>query len=268
MFVYCSKFTPKKGGTPGRNEIVFISPTGEEIRNKRQLDQYPKSHPGGPSISEFDCGTGNTPRRSAKGETAEDKEAATEETKESADREAATETKRSAEEMKDAEVTEGVIADKDTVVDSEQKTEREIDETDMENPEASNEANSDANKEDTGKKSLPMPGLEENNEAEQEAHSQVPVSVGTANPEKEEKTVEDSIPEMADGVVEKESDVDRVGEEDHPDKETLTEKAANVEESKADGDSLEDQVVGKPLENHSMNCEEAPHEPKESQVSC
>ncbi|KAL5999258.1 hypothetical protein ACLOJK_040708 [Asimina triloba] len=61
-------FTPKKGsgGTPRRNEIVFISPTGEEIRNRRQLDQYIKSHPGGPSSSEFDWGTGDTPRRSAR----------------------------------------------------------------------------------------------------------------------------------------------------------------------------------------------------------
>ncbi|XP_077245186.1 uncharacterized protein LOC143885093 [Tasmannia lanceolata] len=60
------KFTPKKGGTPKRNEIVFISPTGEEIRNKKQLDQYIKSHPGGTASSEFDWGTGDTPRRSAR----------------------------------------------------------------------------------------------------------------------------------------------------------------------------------------------------------
>ncbi|XP_010917954.1 uncharacterized protein [Elaeis guineensis] len=60
------KFTPKKGGTPRRNEIVFISPTGEEIKNKKQLDQYLKSHPGGPSSSEFDWGFGDTPRRSAR----------------------------------------------------------------------------------------------------------------------------------------------------------------------------------------------------------
>ncbi|KAH0458433.1 hypothetical protein IEQ34_013748 [Dendrobium chrysotoxum] len=61
-----SKFTPKQGGTPKRNEIVFISPTGEEIKNRRQLDQYLRSHPGGPPSSEFDWGTGDTPRRSAR----------------------------------------------------------------------------------------------------------------------------------------------------------------------------------------------------------
>ncbi|XP_010250141.1 PREDICTED: methyl-CpG-binding domain-containing protein 11-like [Nelumbo nucifera] len=60
------KFIPKKGGTPKKNEIIFIAPTGEEINNKRQLEQYLKSHPGGPAVSEFDWGTGETPRRSAR----------------------------------------------------------------------------------------------------------------------------------------------------------------------------------------------------------
>ncbi|GER36523.1 methyl-CpG binding domain containing protein [Striga asiatica] len=63
---WVKKFTPKKGGTPQRNDIVFISPTGEEIKNKRQLDQYLKSHPDGPAVNEFDWGTGDTPRRSAR----------------------------------------------------------------------------------------------------------------------------------------------------------------------------------------------------------
>uniref|UniRef100_A0A5B6YKY9 Putative methyl-CpG-binding domain-containing protein 11-like n=1 Tax=Davidia involucrata TaxID=16924 RepID=A0A5B6YKY9_DAVIN len=322
------KFTPKKGGTPRRNEIVFISPTGEEIKNKRQLDQYLKSHLGGPSVSEFDWGTGDTPRRSArisekskaietpepeppkkvqrkssskkgakeeddidgevetaKGkeaateetkesaevemkdvETSEDKEAAVEETKGSADREADTEeTKKSAEvEMKDEDdvenqnkgevATEEAVAGKDTVKDSEQKTEIKIDETTMENLEASNEATSGAKEEDGGNKSLPMPGLEENDneaekeQAEPEAPSQVPVPNETANSEQEEKTVEVAVPEVAEAKVENESEV------------------ASVEgEIKPDSDSLkEDQEVGKAI---SVNCEEAPHESKASQVS-
>jgi hypothetical protein len=45
---------------------MFIAPTGEEINNKRQLEQYLKSNPGNPAISEFDWGTGETPRRSAR----------------------------------------------------------------------------------------------------------------------------------------------------------------------------------------------------------
>uniref|UniRef100_A0A2N9IV07 MBD domain-containing protein n=1 Tax=Fagus sylvatica TaxID=28930 RepID=A0A2N9IV07_FAGSY len=60
------KFLPKQSGTPKKNEIVFSSPTGEEIVSKRQLEQYLKAHPGGPAVSEFDWGTGETPRRSAR----------------------------------------------------------------------------------------------------------------------------------------------------------------------------------------------------------
>ncbi|KAK9734641.1 hypothetical protein RND81_04G153900 [Saponaria officinalis] len=63
---WSKKFIPKKGGSSRRNEIVFIAPTGEEIKNKRQLDQYLKSHSGGPSATEFDWGTGDTPRRSSR----------------------------------------------------------------------------------------------------------------------------------------------------------------------------------------------------------
>ncbi|TXG61241.1 hypothetical protein EZV62_012604 [Acer yangbiense] len=60
------KKMPKKKGTPKKSEIIFISPTGEEISNKRQLEKYLKGHPGGPASSEFDWGTGETPRRSAR----------------------------------------------------------------------------------------------------------------------------------------------------------------------------------------------------------
>ncbi|XP_057969636.1 methyl-CpG-binding domain-containing protein 11-like [Malania oleifera] len=59
-------FMPKKRGTPRKKEIVFIAPTGEEIYNRKQLDQYLKAHSGNPEISEFDWGTGETPRRSAR----------------------------------------------------------------------------------------------------------------------------------------------------------------------------------------------------------
>ncbi|CAA0810922.1 Methyl-CpG-binding domain-containing protein 10, partial [Striga hermonthica] len=59
-------YLPKKGGTPKKNEILFIAPTGEQISNRRQLEQYLKSHAGNPPLSEFDWGTGETPRRSAR----------------------------------------------------------------------------------------------------------------------------------------------------------------------------------------------------------
>ncbi|THG02869.1 hypothetical protein TEA_011928 [Camellia sinensis var. sinensis] len=57
---------PKKAGTPKKNEIIFTALTGEEIINRKQLEQYLKSHPGNPAISEFDWGTGETPRKSAR----------------------------------------------------------------------------------------------------------------------------------------------------------------------------------------------------------
>ncbi|KAI4329340.1 hypothetical protein L6164_021614 [Bauhinia variegata] len=59
-------FYPKKVGTPRKSEIVFITPTGEEISTRKQLEQYLKAHSGNPAISEFDWGTGETPRRSAR----------------------------------------------------------------------------------------------------------------------------------------------------------------------------------------------------------
>jgi hypothetical protein len=65
VFVHLQFFL-KQGGTPKKNEIVFTSPTGEEIVSKRQLEQYLKAHSGGPAVSEFDWGTGETPRRSAR----------------------------------------------------------------------------------------------------------------------------------------------------------------------------------------------------------
>ncbi|KAL1554149.1 methyl-CpG-binding domain-containing protein 11-like [Salvia divinorum] len=59
-------YLPKRGGTPRKNEIVFVAPTGEEISSRKQLEQYLKSHEGNPAISEFDWGTGEAPRRSAR----------------------------------------------------------------------------------------------------------------------------------------------------------------------------------------------------------
>ncbi|KAF9614979.1 hypothetical protein IFM89_021409 [Coptis chinensis] len=63
---WTKKFFPKQGGTPKKNEIIFIAPTGEEFNNRKQLEQFLKSHPGSIPISEFDWGTGETPRRSAR----------------------------------------------------------------------------------------------------------------------------------------------------------------------------------------------------------
>lgn len=56
----------KKGGTPTSRDVFFIAPDGEELKSKRMLEQYLKSHPGGPTLSEFDWSTGETPRRSSR----------------------------------------------------------------------------------------------------------------------------------------------------------------------------------------------------------
>ncbi|XP_015159317.1 methyl-CpG-binding domain-containing protein 11-like isoform X2 [Solanum tuberosum] len=56
----------KKGVRAKKNEVVFVAPTGEEIRNKRQLEKYLKTHDGNPGMSEFDWTTGEAPRRSAR----------------------------------------------------------------------------------------------------------------------------------------------------------------------------------------------------------
>lgn len=57
---------PKKGVRAKKNEVVFVAPTGEEIRNQRQLEKYLKTHDGNPGMSEFDWSTGEAPRRSAR----------------------------------------------------------------------------------------------------------------------------------------------------------------------------------------------------------
>ncbi|XP_010465569.1 PREDICTED: methyl-CpG-binding domain-containing protein 11 [Camelina sativa] len=59
-------FYPNKAGTVKKTEIVFVAPTGEEISNRKQLEQYLKSHPGNPAITDFDWTTSGTPRRSAR----------------------------------------------------------------------------------------------------------------------------------------------------------------------------------------------------------
>ncbi|XP_052307164.1 LOW QUALITY PROTEIN: methyl-CpG-binding domain-containing protein 11-like [Populus trichocarpa] len=60
------QYFPKSIDTPRKNEILLIAPTGEETNNRKQVEQYLKSHPGNPAVSEFDRGTGETPRRSAR----------------------------------------------------------------------------------------------------------------------------------------------------------------------------------------------------------
>ncbi|KAM7522648.1 hypothetical protein LguiA_012550 [Lonicera macranthoides] len=218
------RFTPKKGGTPKRNEIIFISPTGEEIKTKKHLDQYVKSHPEGPSASEFDWGTGDTPRRSArlsekpkaeetpetempkkkqrrsssskaKGKKEDDDVQATEETKETV----AEETKETTEVATDG----GEVVTKETPAediedkaeeDAKQKahegggvTEKVVDEKNIGKEE--NVATDAMEEDNTEKKSVPTIVVEENNKEAEKESSEPEAPLIVTN--KEEEIVKD-----------------------------------------------------------------------------
>jgi len=64
LIIFPLQFFPRFG-TPTKNEIVFTAPTGEKIHSRRHMEEYLKRN-GGPKISEFDWGNGETPRRSAR----------------------------------------------------------------------------------------------------------------------------------------------------------------------------------------------------------
>ncbi|KAH6789740.1 methyl-CPG-binding domain 10 [Perilla frutescens var. frutescens] len=117
---WSKKFTPKKSGTPQRNEIVFISPTGEEIKSKRQLDQYLKSHPGGPAASEFDWGTGDTPRRSAR--LSEKSKAVVEPTTQSPKKKQRRSSTKGAQEKSNADAEEDATGEKDATAEETKET--------------------------------------------------------------------------------------------------------------------------------------------------
>lgn len=52
--MYHFQLSGKKGGTPRKKDMAFVSPDGEEISNKWQLDKYLKSHPGVAVASDFE----------------------------------------------------------------------------------------------------------------------------------------------------------------------------------------------------------------------
>ncbi|CAK9184660.1 unnamed protein product [Ilex paraguariensis] len=331
-------FTPKKGGTPRRNEIVFIAPTGEEIRSKRQLDQYLKSHPGGPSTSVFDWGTGDTPRRSARltvkskatespesetpqkkqrkssskkgakeeeeeeeedadkeGEAAEDKEDAVAETKEST--EVPMEDTENPGDHKEGDlIDEEVPGDKANVEEADKKNEggivvteeaptaednvkeavlnakENINEMSIDEPENQKTSNetSDTKEDESDNKSLPTPGLMDNNKeaennlGEAEAPSQLALPNEAAFSVQEVETVKDAIPVVADATIEKASKDAKVGQQGQADNEIPAEPVASAEAAKPDDREKENQQT----DDHAVSCKEAPHEPKTSQVSC
>ncbi|KAJ8562336.1 hypothetical protein K7X08_011627 [Anisodus acutangulus] len=134
---WTKRFFPKTGGTPKKNEIVFTTPTEEEITTKRQLQQYLKSHPGGPEITEFDWGTGETPRRSTrisgKAKAAESASPAKRSRKSSASKKDVKD-KEETDAAKDVDMQESEKDEKDTVaVEAEKEVKQKQDEGKDEN---------------------------------------------------------------------------------------------------------------------------------------
>ncbi|XP_038970188.1 methyl-CpG-binding domain-containing protein 11-like [Phoenix dactylifera] len=116
------KLMPKKVGTPRRNDVVFISPNGEEIKNKKQLEIFLRLHPENPPSSEFDWGTGQTPRRSAR-INEKMKAAENPEGEKSRKRERKASSKKTENEKKaNDSVTEGPAAQEDAKVEAEDAT--------------------------------------------------------------------------------------------------------------------------------------------------
>uniref|UniRef100_A0A2N9HCZ8 MBD domain-containing protein n=1 Tax=Fagus sylvatica TaxID=28930 RepID=A0A2N9HCZ8_FAGSY len=309
-------FTPRKSGTPRRNEVVFVSPTGEEIKSKRQLDQYLKSHPGGPSISEFDWSTGGTPRRSTRisqkskatespeSEPPEKKQNKTSSMKGAKEKDDIDGEGEPAEEKSDVaagEASEEVeLKDKEDVgeKDTEPITQEKVEEMDIDKVENKSAADK------TADNSLPTPGLEENKEEAEKKLTEPEASSEVENEEAENKTTSDAKEEEikcdsqlapvteenkeeadklpsepgaqpsltvhtenfpeADGKVEKECEIDKEGKAD-----SLAENLVSVTETKADNNSIQESLdESKPLKNHSVSCEETPHELKAPQVNC
>ncbi|XP_016491360.1 uncharacterized protein LOC107811030 isoform X1 [Nicotiana tabacum] len=159
------QFLPKTGGTPKKNEIVFTAPTGEEITTRKQLEQYLKSHPGGPPVAEFDWGTGDTPRRSprisekakAAPSPAESEPAKKRGRKSSASKKDSNEVPEETEAAKDDDMEEAEEHEKDTAAveadkDVEQKQDENQDETQDGESEIETKEEAEATEKDVSKK--------------------------------------------------------------------------------------------------------------------
>lgn len=174
------QFFPKKWG------IVFTAPTGEEIKNKRQLSQYLKSHPGGPGINVFDWGTGDTPRRSTrlseKPKTTETPESDTKKTPKRSRKSEGTSDERKGKKKKMAEDPSEVEADKE----EEMKDADDVEDSVKEKAHTAEEADDKKTEDDKEEKPDNKPEEEKENEKEkQEAESEVKVDGSKAEEIKE-----------------------------------------------------------------------------------
>ncbi|XP_057825741.1 methyl-CpG-binding domain-containing protein 11 [Cryptomeria japonica] len=209
------QFFPKKWG------IVFTAPTGEEIKNKRQLSQYLKSHPGGPANSVFDWGTGDTPRRSTrlseKPKTTETPESDSKKTPKRSRKSEGTSDERKGKKKKMAEDPSEVEADKD----EEMKDADDVEDSVKEKADTAEEA--DDKKTEDGKEEEPDNKPEEeqeNGKEKQEAESEVKV-----DPSKAEEIKEVAVDKVEDvPVVENEVNVDEEMRNDQVGEKKMEEK--------------------------------------------
>ncbi|KAJ6819199.1 methyl-CpG-binding domain-containing protein 11-like isoform X3 [Iris pallida] len=301
---WTKKFTPRKGVTPKRNEIVFTSPTGEEITNKRQLDQYLRSHPGGPPSSEFDWGTGDTPRRSARlgaknkaTETPEDEKPKKKERKSSSkkslkdksgdtaneapeEEKDAAATKESADlEMTDAE-EHGKKTEEDAAVMVDQgETEKKTEDNTVEDIEGKPEEFNREGPEEAGKPDtlLPEAGSEAKEVGAKEDSDYLPPVTEASGDGNAEKRSEDS--GMLRPSEEKENDK---GNNEHAEDSVVLPQTSEVQKEEAIAEKdVKDGVVLPKNDSHigdqdgtaskevpKINCEDGQHQPKASAVNC
>ncbi|KAK2998045.1 hypothetical protein RJ639_025350 [Escallonia herrerae] len=278
------ELNPKQGGTPRRYDFFFISPTGEEIKSRTQLDKYLKSHPGGPDDSAFNWGTENLRRsarlnqtmqvmdtpesgapkkrqktsRSREGETSEHREAVTNGAEESAG--IAIGDGKAVGDDGEGEVVDNVLdndqENKAAVVTEEALEEMNVEKTLIQ--ETGSKTYDDMEEDADDSKPLPVlaPGLEENNNkskkevAEPEVLLELTVPSEAASFDQQVvEAVKDAEPEINDAKAESNKEVE----------EPVRRKWVSATDAEV--------ANGKEhAENHSGSWEEAPQKPKASRV--
>ncbi|KAK4783705.1 hypothetical protein SAY86_018073 [Trapa natans] len=236
---WTKKYVLKKGGTPKKNEIIFTAPTGEEINNRRSLDQYLRSHPGGPAVSEFDWGTGEAPRRSARiSERAKVALPAEFETPTKRRRSSITKKEKKVwEKTEEIDITDAATAEKENpkvgegkVEEAPQAVDEKIDKyIEVENEGKAEESEKPKEEEVTGKVEQSLIGGEK-----------VDYGVGE-NPEVGEEKVEEA-PQGVDKKIDKDTEVENEGKAEENEKPKEEEVTGKVEHSLIGGEKVEDRI--------------------------
>lgn len=259
---------------------MFIAPTGEEISSRKQLEQYLKSHPGNPAISEFDWGTGETPRRSArisekaKATPTPEKEppkkkgrrsSLTKKENKEAEAKASKPEDEKDTEMKDAEETEKGHVESETGQDVSKEGQAEENKPQEQSDETKNE---DANVKETDQQEVKTDGKESENTTEVPVQEAEKTAAADATPNENEKAVE-SAEKLQDNGPE-------VNKQDNPDAVTsfgaalaFKEVPAVAEKSSVQGEEKGKAIDAEVIENgkvEQMGHADAPQQP--ASVSC